>query len=62
MEEEKVERTDSIEVAQNGKGEYSFRVKCYYGDALRADGSLEEWQGIVGKIDRIYQELHVRFK
>ena len=56
MEEEQIERASSIEVAQNGKGDYSFRAKIYYDEMKR------DYKDVITDIDNIYRELHARFK
>ena len=54
--EEIVERASSIEVNQNGKGEYSFHAKIYF------DDQVTESTAVISKLESIYNELHKKFK
>ena len=48
------DRPSSIEVSQNAKGDYSFKVKIYYDDET-VDQPIE-------RAKEIYNELHTLFK
>ena len=54
--DERVERSDSIEVSQNGKKEFSFHVKLYF------DSEKTNFLEITKRIDSIYLDLHKKFK
>lgn len=51
-----VERPSSIEVSQNAKGQFSHKVKLYF-DEMSVD-VLD----VVKEVEKVYVDLHKRFK
>ena len=50
------DKPSSVDVSQNGKGDYSFSVKIYFNEG-------EESGEVVGeRIKKIYEYLHENFK
>ncbi len=47
------ERPSSIEVSENAKKQFSYKVKVYYD---------EDYLAVVEQIENIYKELYKRFK
>lgn len=53
----------SIEVNQNAKKDYSFSVKIYFEDAEDFKKSILPAENtVISRIEKIYEELHNRFK
>lgn len=55
-EEQRIEKQSSIEVAENSKNQFTFKVKIYFDEENR------EFNSVTDEIDRIYADLHGRFK
>ena len=47
------EKNSSIEVSQNAKGQYSFKVKLYFDT---------EYEDIINNIEHAYNIIHAKFK
>lgn len=56
------ESPSSIEVSENAKGQYSFKVKIYFNQDKEYPDSSKEEESVVQRIDAIYKELHEKFK